>query len=138
MSFFGVQYVLPAKINFGLNAGGSTAEPQLQGKGYKWYFYSFSFSRSFLKDRLTVAADFSNPFTAHQKFKQTTSSSNFISTMSTHYPSRYINFSVSYRLGDLKATVKKAERSIQNDDVKGGDASPGQGAGGGASQGGKQ
>lgn len=137
MTFFGLQYVLPAKINFGLNAGGSTAEPQLQGKGYSWYFYSFSFSKSFLKDRLTVAADFSNLFSSYQKFRQTTSSSNFISTTSTRYPSRYINFSISYRIGDLKATVKKTVRSIQNDDVKAGSSSPGQGTEGGASQGGK-
>jgi hypothetical protein len=28
--------------------------------------------------------------------------------------------SVSYRIGELKASVKKAARSISNDDVKGG------------------
>jgi len=31
-----------------------------------------------------------------------------------------ISFSVSYRLGSLKASVKKAARTIENDDVKGG------------------
>ena len=28
--------------------------------------------------------------------------------------------SISYRIGELKASVKKAARSINNDDVKGG------------------
>jgi hypothetical protein len=35
------------------------------------------------------------------------------------------NLSVSYRIGELKASVKKAERSISNDDVKGGGSSSG-------------
>ena len=37
--------------------------------------------------------------------------------------------SISYRIGELKASVKKAARTIENDDVKGGD-------GGGGGQGG--
>jgi hypothetical protein len=32
-------------------------------------------------------------------------------------------FSVSYRIGELKASVKKAARTINNDDVKGGGSS---------------
>ena len=31
-----------------------------------------------------------------------------------------IPLSISYRIGELSASVKKAERSISNDDVKGG------------------
>ena len=30
------------------------------------------------------------------------------------------SLNVSYRIGELKASVRKAERSISNDDVKGG------------------
>ena len=36
------------------------------------------------------------------------------------YPSRRFGIGVSYRIGDLKAKVKKTARSIENDDVKGG------------------
>ena len=134
MMFGGLEYVLPGKINFGMNGGGGTPEYQLQGKGNSWYFYSWNLSKSFLKDRLTISADFSNMFTKYQKYKQTTSSSNFISKTTVSYPSRYFNFSVSYRIGDLKATVKKANRSIENDDVKASES--GHGQGGGAPQGG--
>jgi hypothetical protein len=35
--------------------------------------------------------------------------------------------SISYRIGELKASVKKAARSISNDDVKGGGGTQGGG-----------
>lgn len=37
--------------------------------------------------------------------------------------------SISYRIGELKASVKKAARSISNDDVKGGGGTQGGGGG---------
>ena len=36
------------------------------------------------------------------------------------YNQQSFGVSVSFRMGELKASVKKAERSISNDDVKGG------------------
>jgi hypothetical protein len=41
------------------------------------------------------------------------------------------SLSISYRIGELKASVRKAERSISNDDVKGGGNS---GEGGGSAE----
>ena len=134
MVYGGLQYEFPLKIHFGVNAGGGSPELQLQGKGESWYFYSCSINKSFLNDRLTVAANFSNMFTEYLRFKQTISSTNFISTNSVRYPSRRLMFSVSYRIGDLKAAVKKANRSIENDDVKQGNTGSGQGSNGGGTQ----
>jgi outer membrane receptor protein involved in Fe transport len=134
MAFGGLQYEFPHKLRFGINAGGSTPDYQLQGKGSGWSFYSCNVSKSFLKDRLTVSANVSNLFTKYLKYNGTTSSSTFVYKTSVSYPSRYFAFTVSYRIGDLKATVKKAEHSITNDDVK---QSGSQGSqGGGAPQGG--
>lgn len=44
---------------------------------------------------------------------------NFLSKSSSRYQSRSFGISLSYRIGELKASVKKAARSINNDDVKG-------------------
>ena len=38
------------------------------------------------------------------------------------------SLTLSYRIGELKASVKKAERSISNDDVKSGGGSGSQGS----------
>lgn len=54
-----------------------------------------------------------------------------MSRSSNKYPNRYYGFSISYRFGELKASVKKAARSIDNDDVKGGGGGGGNTGGGG-------
>ena len=55
-----------------------------------------------------------------------------MSKSSSKYPSRYYGLSISYRIGELKASVKKAARSIDNNDVKGGGGGNGNTGGGGA------
>lgn len=126
-AFCGIQHTLPLKLRLSLNGGGSTPMVSLQGKNSGYYFYSLSVNRSFLKeDRLTVSAFCGNVFEKYRSFNNTTIGDNFISKDVTKYPARRFGFSVSYRLGELKASVKKAVRSISNDDVKsGGDSSQG-------------
>ena len=71
----------------------------------------------------------SNLFSKYINFDSTTFGDNFYSTNKSRYPNRSFGMSISYRIGELKASVKKAVRSINNDDVKGG-GEGGQGAGG--------
>lgn len=61
----------------------------------------------------------------------TTEGVNFLSKSSSKWPSRSFGVSISYRIGELKASVKKAARSINNDDVKGGGGEGGNTGGGG-------
>lgn len=126
--FGGIQHTFPWKLRASLNAGGSTPYISLQGKGSSYAYYSLSVNRSFLKDRLTVSVYGSNLFSKYMNFENTTFGSNFSSTSKSRYPNRSFGMSISYRIGELRASVKKAARSISNDDVKGG--------GGGAAQGG--
>ena len=115
------------KIGVSLNDGGSTLYISLQGKGSGYYYYSLSVNRSFIKDRFTVSAYVSNIFEKYRSFNNTTIGENFLSKNSSRYPSRSFGVSLSYRIGELKASVKKAARSINNDDVKGGGGQGGQG-----------
>lgn len=91
--------------------------------------YSLSVNRSFLKDRLTVSVYGSNLFSKYINFNNTTFGENFYSTSKSRYPNRSFGMSISYRIGELKASVKKAARSISNDDVKGGGSTQGGGGG---------
>lgn len=125
--FGGIQHTFPWKLRASLNAGGSTPYISLQGKGSSYSYYSLSVNRSFLKDRLTVSVYGSNLFSKYMNFENTTFGTNFSSTNKSRYPNRSFGMSISYRIGELRASVKKAARSISNDDVKGG---------GGSSQGG--
>lgn len=125
----GIQHTFPWKLRASLNGGCSTPYISLQGKGSDYSYYSLSVNRSFLKDRLTVSVYGSNLFSKYMYFDSTTFGKNFYSTSKNSYPNRSFGMSISYRIGELKASVKKAARSINNDDVKGG-GEGGQGGGG--------
>lgn len=125
----GIQHTFPLKIRASLNAGGSTPYISLQGKGSGYYYYSLGVNRSFIKDRFTVSAYVSNIFEKYRSYNNTTMGENFLSKSSSRYQSRSFGVSLSYRIGELKASVKKAARSINNDDVKGGGGQGGQGGG---------
>lgn len=125
----GIQHTFPWNLRASLNAGGSTPYISLQGKGSGYSYYSLSVNRSFLKDRLTVSVYGSNLFSKYINFNNTTFGENFYSTSKSRYPNRSFGMSISYRIGELKASVKKAARSISNDDVKGGGSTQGGGGG---------
>ncbi|WP_336528376.1 outer membrane beta-barrel family protein [Bacteroides acidifaciens] len=128
----GIQHTLPLKIRLSLNGGGSTPYISLQGKGSGYQYYSIGLNRSFLKDdRLTLNLYCNNIFEKYRTYNSHTKGDNFISKSSGKYPNRYVGFSISYRIGELKASVKKAARSINNDDVKGGEGGGNAGGGGG-------
>lgn len=129
----GIQHTLPLKIRVSLNGGGSTPYYRLQGKGSGYYYYNVGVNRSFLKEeRLTLSAYCSNFLGKYRTYNSTTSGANFISKSHDKYVNRSFGISISYRIGELKASVKKVARSIDNDDVKGGGGNSGGGGGGGA------
>ena len=131
-AYGGVQQTLPAKIRLSLNGGGSTPRIGLQGRSSGYNYYSLGLSRSFMKEeRLSLNVFCSNVFEKYRTYNNHTEASNFISRSSSRYPNRYFGFSISYRIGELKASVKKAARSIDNDDVKGGGGEGGNAGGGG-------
>lgn len=121
-AYGGVQQTLPWDIRLSVNVMGSTPYISLQGKGSGYYDYSISANRSFLKDkRLTVSAFAGNFFKKYMKNSSSLSGDNFYQESTYRYSRQRFGVSVSYRIGELKASVKKAARSIENDDVKGGE-----------------
>lgn len=116
----GVQHTFPLKIRVSLNAGGSTPRINLQGKSSGYSFYGLGISRSFLKEeRLSLNLYCNNMLQKYRTSNNRSEGLNFLSTGSSKYANRYFGVSVSYRIGELKASVKKAARSIDNNDVKG-------------------
>jgi len=68
-----------------------------------------------------------DPFESTKKMKFTTQASTYYQQTDMVVKGRYFGFTASYRFGEMKAQIKKVERGISNDDVKGG----GGGQGGG-------
>lgn len=124
-AFGGIQQTLPKDWRISLNLMGQTPWIMLQGKGSRFFDYSLSVNKSFLKKRLTLSAYASNFFKKYKRNSSHLEDVNFVQDSYNRYTRQRFGFSISYRIGELKASVKKATRSISNDDVKGGEGSSG-------------
>lgn len=124
-AFGGIQQTLPKDWRISLNLMGQTPWIMLQGKGSRFFDYSLSVNKSFLKKRLTLSAYASNFFKKYKRNSSHLEDVNFVQDSYNRYTRQRFGFSISYRIGELKASVKKATRSISNDDVKGGEGSGG-------------
>ena len=86
-----------------------------------WTRYGFSLQRSFLKDnRLTLRINASNLFSKYNHYISCTTQGDTYGYSDSAQRGQRINFSLSYRFGKLKASVKKTETTIENSDVVGG------------------
>ena len=119
-AYGGVQQTLPKDWRISVNVFGQTPWVSLQSRGGSYLQYSFNVSKSFLKKRLTISAYASNPFKKYKVNETTMETAGFAQESFYKYNQQSFGVSVSFRMGELKASVKKAERSISNDDVKGG------------------
>ena len=83
--------------------------------------------------RLTLSAFAGNFHKKYNKFESHTEGAGFRQDTWSKYPQMNFGLSVSYRIGELRASVKKAARTITNDDVKSGGGGSEGGMGGGGS-----
>lgn len=136
--FYGsLSQTLPGKFKLTLHGGGGPKRPSLQGNGSGFNFYVMSISRSFLKeDRLTLTAQAGNFIHPKRTYREETYSNDFRSLSMSENDFLRFGIGVRYRFGSLNTSVKKASRSIENNDViqqsssNGSDNTSGSGQGG--------
>ena len=66
-----------------------------------------------------------DPFESTKKMKFTMHTDAYYQLGDMVIKGRYFGFTASYRFGEMKAQIKKAQRGISNDDVKGGEGGSG-------------
>lgn len=117
--FYGsLSQTLPGKFKLTLHGGGGPKRPSLQGNGSGFNFYGMSISRSFLKeDRLTLTAQAGNFIHPKRTYREETYSNDFRSLSMSENDFLRFGIGVRYRFGSLNTSVKKASRSIENNDV---------------------
>jgi len=98
-----------------LNGGNLSA----QGQSNSFTVSSFKADRTLIKDKLSIAATVSNPFTRFRINRVETNSPDFNQTNDSRIYFRVFNFSANYRFGKLKDAIKKGRRGIKNDDISG-------------------
>ncbi len=90
-------------------------------KGGEIWGYGFNLSHSFLKDdKLTVKLGAQSPFSGkYRKGKSYTIQGGRTGFNEFHNLQRAFGINVSFRFGSLKASVKKTNKTISNDDLQG-------------------
>ena len=120
--FANVTQFLPWKLQLsgfaGMWGGGIT---DLYGRMGTEFFHGFSLQRSFLKeDRLTVQLQAVVPFSGkYMSMKNYITQGDVTGWTRYEQQARRFGINISYRFGSLSARVKKADKSIDNDDLIG-------------------
>ena len=115
--------LLPWKLRFTAYVYGEMGHSVNNVYSYSrsWNRYGFSLQRSFLReDRLTVRISANDLFRKYRHYVTCTYQGDMQGYQDTATRGSMLNFSVSYRFGKLKASVKKTETTIDNSDVVGG------------------
>jgi len=102
----------------------------LQGSQSPLYIAGLSVNKDFLQKKMTVSLSCTSPYSKYLNFIYSTTTEYFTTNNKQAMPYRQGSISVSYRFGNMKESIRKAQRGITNDDVMGG------GSGGGANSGG--
>ena len=117
--YAGLGQQLPWKIHLYGYGGFGTRDIALQGTNAAYHFYGLNFRRSFLQeDRLTVSLQAQNFIVPSYTFRGTTVTPDYRSEAWNTIPRWVVRLGFSWRLGKLKAKVKKADRTIENNDLK--------------------
>lgn len=120
----GVQQTIAKTWTVSANIYKSTPEIMLQGKSCGFFQDSYSLNKTLMDKRLNLSVFIVNPFKGYMTWRDEQRGPNYYTASSSRYSQRTFGVSASLRIGKLKAQVKRAERSVENDDVK-------QGGGGG-------
>lgn len=124
----GSQITLPFEIKWNMIAGYYSPRNFIQGDISGELKYSTSFSRDFFNKKINLSLRASNFMYEKLEYKRFTYTQDYTSNSKTSIIGRSFGLTVSYKFGKLDDRIKKVERTITNDDVKGGG---GQNGGGG-------
>jgi len=111
-----IQYSFPKDFAIYLNGSANSPYITLQGKSMSFFYYGLSASKSFLSKRLNIRLSTMNLFTEYLNYTSTSKSDDFSQKTVSIQPFRQFGLTVSYRFGEMKAQIKKAQRTIRNED----------------------
>ena len=124
-AYGGAQQTLPKDWQLSFNFYTFTPSITLQGRSSSYSSYSMGIQKSWLDKRLNLTLSATNFLKKYKNYKSSMEDLYFHSDNWTKSVVQRFSLSISYRIGELKASVRKAERTISNDDVKGGGSSNG-------------
>ena len=84
-----------------------------------WFYYNFTLTRRFLKDKLTVSLSAESPFVKERSTTYRIVQGDYTGYERAVMKPQCFKIGLSWKFGKLRASVKKAARSIENEDLVG-------------------
>ncbi|GAB3931755.1 TonB-dependent receptor domain-containing protein [Larkinella terrae] len=109
---------LPHDISVQANGSYTSRRIQLQGQSSGFYYYGFSGRKEFKKQKVTITANFENPFRRYNTIENLLRTPTFVSDGSNYNVIRNIRLSVNWRFGKMNAGQDREKKKISNDDGK--------------------
>ena len=131
MSYFNAQLTLPKDFRINAMVQYQGRFIMLQSQQSEIFFTNMALNKDFLKKKMTVSLSCNSPISKDLIIKSKTTTEFFETNAKYYNPMREVRLSVSYRFGTMKEAIKKVQRGISNDDVKGGSDGGGSTGGGG-------
>ena len=120
--YFNWEQKIPWKLTLTTSLGGEYGNRVYNPYAIEghWFYYDFTLTRRFLKDKLTVSLSAESPFIKERSTTYRIVQGDYTGYERAVMKPKHFGIGLSWSFGKLKASVKKAERSIQNDDLVGG------------------
>ncbi len=115
-----IQYTIVDGLKCSAYGGLFQNAKSLQTTYSPYYYYGISISKDLFDKKLSVSLGASDFFNKQRKWENETNTSAYYSKSEYLNPGRNVRINISYRFGEMNGGVKKAQRGIENDDVKGG------------------
>ena len=120
--YFNWEQKIPWKLTLTTSIGGEYGNRVYNPYAIEghWFYYDFTLTRHFFKDKLTVSLSAESPFIKERSSTYRIVRGDYTGYERSIMKPKCFGIRLSWNFGKLKASVKKAERSIQNDDLVGG------------------
>ena len=129
-SYFGFQQTLPWDVRLTSGLFWSFKDYELQGWNRGCPFFNIGVSKSFFEDKLSISLmGMTNVSKGNAEFKNYSEGRGYTNMNVTSVPIRSIRFEISWSFGRQGISVKRANKTITNDDVEAGSRSGGIGGG---------
>ncbi len=125
-----VRYTAWKNGTFSVFGGLYSPRIMLQGKSSSYSYSNVSFSQQFFEKKLTASVSVNDPFRERMIFTNRMTDPNFTMISKSYFYSRMFRVNISWQIGKLSEQIKKARRTISNEDLKGGGESQPGGSGG--------
>lgn len=112
------QFTLPWDLKLNVNGGYYSSAVSLQGTNPAFHYSALSLGRDFLNKKLNISLRVQDPFETNRKMFMIRETNLYSERTDIVMPARFFGINASYRFGEMKEQVKKAKRTITNDDVK--------------------